>query len=47
MPRPATGQVVERRSKDRRIYRSLRFHAEGKRHTLPLGKAGVWRRLWR
>jgi integrase len=37
MPRPATGQVVERRGKDGRTYRSLRYRAGGKRYTQPLG----------
>ena len=37
MARPATGQIVEHHGKDGRIYRSLRFRASGKRHTLPLG----------
>jgi integrase len=37
MPRPATGSIVERRGVDGRIYRSLRFHALGRRRTIPLG----------
>ena len=37
MPRPATGSIVERRGVDGRIYRSLRFHALGRRRTVPLG----------
>jgi integrase len=37
MARPAQGQIVEHRGRDGRTYRSLRFHAEGKRRTLPLG----------
>jgi len=37
MPRPATGQIVERQGKDGRTYRSLRFRAGGRRHTVPLG----------
>ena len=37
MPRPATGSIVERRGVDVRIYRSLRFHALGRRRTIPLG----------
>jgi integrase len=37
MPRPATGQIVERKGKDGRVYRSLRFRAGGRRHTVPLG----------
>jgi len=37
MARPATGQVVEHRGKDGRVHRSLRFRANGTRHTLPLG----------
>ena len=37
MPRPATGQILERKSKDGRVLRTLRFRAGGKRHTVPLG----------
>ena len=37
MPRPATGQVIEHEGKDGRVWRSLRFTAQGKRHTHPLG----------
>ena len=37
MPRPATGQIIERRGANGHIYRSLRFRALGRRHTLPLG----------
>jgi integrase len=37
MPRPATGQILERKGKDGRILRTLRFRAGGRRHTVPLG----------
>jgi integrase len=37
MPPLATGSIVERKGKDGRIYRSLRFRAGGKRYTEPLG----------
>jgi integrase len=37
MPRPATGQILERKSKDGRVLRTLRFRAGGRRHTVPLG----------
>lgn len=37
MPRQATGQIVERKGTDGRVYRSLRFRAGGRRHTVPLG----------
>jgi integrase len=37
MPRPATGQIVEYKGRDGRIYRSLRFRVGGRRHTVPLG----------
>src|SRR2546427_3374494 len=37
MPRPATGQIVEHRGRDGRVYRSMRFRAGGKRYTEPLG----------
>ena len=32
MPRPATGQIVERRGKDGHVYRSLRFRVNGDRY---------------
>jgi integrase len=37
MPRPATGQIVERQGKDGRVYRGLRFTAGGKRQYISLG----------
>lgn len=37
MPRPATGQILERKGKDGRVLRTLRFRAGGRRHTVPLG----------
>ncbi len=37
MPPKPTGQIVERTGKDGRTYRSLRFRADGRRHTQPLG----------
>jgi integrase len=37
MPRPATGQILERKSKDGRVLRTLRFRSGGRRHTVPLG----------
>jgi hypothetical protein len=37
MPRPATGQIVERQGKDGRVYRGLRFTAAGKRQYISLG----------
>jgi len=37
VPRPATGQVVERVGADGTVYRSLRFRAYGKRHQVALG----------
>jgi len=37
MARPATGQIIKRVGRDGRTYRSLRFRAGGKRHTMPLG----------
>jgi hypothetical protein len=43
MPRPATGQIVERRGTDGRIYRSIRFRAYGKRRTEPLGVVSLER----
>ena len=38
MPRPATGRIVERRNAHGGISRTLRFHAYGKRRTMPLGQ---------
>jgi hypothetical protein len=38
MPRPATGQIVERRNASGGINRTLRFHAADKRRTMPLGE---------
>lgn len=38
MPRPATGTIVERPNAGGRVNRSLRFHAYGKRRTVPLGQ---------
>jgi integrase len=37
MPRPATGQIVEHRGADGRVYRSLRYRFAGRRRRLPLG----------
>lgn len=37
MPRPATGQIVERHAKDGRTYRGLRFTAKGRREYVSLG----------
>jgi Phage integrase family len=37
MPRPATGQIVERQGKDGRTYRGLRFTAKGRRKYVSLG----------
>ena len=37
MPRPATGSIEEHEAKDGRVYRYLRFAANGKRQTLRLG----------
>jgi integrase len=37
MPRPTTGSVIEHRGKDGLTYRKLRFRANGKRNTIPLG----------
>jgi integrase len=39
MPRKATGTIVERRNASGGINRTLRFHAYGKRRTVPLGEA--------
>jgi hypothetical protein len=38
MARPATGTIVERHNAGSGISRTLRFHAYGKRHTVPLGQ---------
>jgi integrase len=37
MARPATGTIVERQGANGQINRTLRFHAFGRRHTVPLG----------
>lgn len=37
MARPATGTIVERQGAKGQINRTLRFHALGRRHTVPLG----------
>jgi integrase len=37
MARPTTGSITEHVGKDGRTYRSLRFHAYGKRRRVPLG----------
>jgi integrase len=37
MARPATGQIVERQGASGDVFRSLRFRAGGRRHTMPLG----------
>jgi integrase len=37
MPRPATGQIVERQGKDGRTYRGLRFTAKSRREYVSLG----------
>ena len=37
MPRPATGTIIERPNAGGAVNRTLRFHAYGKRRTLPLG----------
>jgi len=37
MPRPATGQIVERKGKDGQVYRGLRFTAAGGRQYVSLG----------
>lgn len=41
MPRPATGQIVERQGKDGRVYRGLRFTAAGRRQYVSLGPVAL------
>jgi hypothetical protein len=38
MPRPAKGTIMERPNRRGGINRSLRFHANDKRRTVPLGE---------
>lgn len=41
MPRPATGQIVERQGKDGWVYRGLRFTAAGRRQYVSLGPVAL------
>jgi hypothetical protein len=44
MPRPATGQVIERETRDGVVSYALRFRAYGRRRFVHLGYSPAWTR---
>jgi hypothetical protein len=41
MARPATGEIIGRRSADRRVHCALRFRVNGQRYRQPLGAVSL------